>query len=494
MSTYLGLDDNGNALLHMTSDAKTVEQLKTQTPLATTVFHSSLPYLLVRKQFTLDSYTNYNGTGGGRTFALSTDLKNYANANSQAYLLVMEDSSGNKWVHSEMMNTVGMQFNYSTTGYYGAFSAAGNGAEYFTAYSNSNTSLDQMSNNSAGGASFVFRPWDPTSDTQVTVWRITQGVSWIDWAGGSRTFNTGTQHHTGIQSAMRPAKWSSSGLDVVKLHYVFLNITQNSQEFEIEPNFATGRITLDPDDFTVNGVDMLSNLPILAKGVQSSGASVTPLYGYLAGGKTVSISEKLVGKVSTSNAVSRNNTPVIEIPNPPVTGAKMIYDLKEQKIWRSVDGNRSNDELVFSSSIIADGLKVIGTKEIQISSFTYGTGGSNNSGTTTIATTQTGSFDGADGNTMYLASILYDGTSLMGAQLFGVGNNALANFMYGNYLRTSTFTAYSYTASQFYLQIDNQGNCSFKRKNANAYWTSNVASASATFTGGLTIRLIGLDV
>ena len=47
MSLYIGKDINNEPLLHLTSDQRTEQELKSDVPIPSTLFHSNLPYISV---------------------------------------------------------------------------------------------------------------------------------------------------------------------------------------------------------------------------------------------------------------------------------------------------------------------------------------------------------------------------------------------------------------------------------------------------------------
>jgi len=385
-----------------------------------------------------------------------------------------------------MLNALGVNLN---NGFFiGEFCAAANGAEYFTAFTTSDSQLDAMSDNEfMSQINLIFRPWD-VGDTRVTVFRCPDMAHRFGQYGAYTEFNENGEYDNVCEGEgvfMSPQKWESTGLDVVKVHFVFLNVLHSPTEFNDLPDFDSSQpITLNPDEFSVGGINMLVNQPLITRGKFDSGDTVTPLYGQVAGGKRVEFATEYVGKVSSSNVVDANNTPVIEYPNAFTPSSKMEFDLLNKTIKRDGD-------VTFSASALAQGLQVIGTKKIVLSAFSE-SATEKLSRTSTIATTQTGSFDSPNADCLYLASVVYGGEKAHSAAIFSVGNNTIADFAFSHFEFRPDVGRFAWGINTFwYLEIDASGNCTVKRFTDSTDYLR-YQSISYTFDEELEIRLIGL--
>lgn len=490
MSTFLGIV-GGNPLLHMTTDTRTEAQMQGG-PSSTSIFHSDLPYIFVREQYTLDSYTNYNGSDAGRTFAITTELQNFKNSNPNlAHLLVLEDSSGNKWVHNPMLNTIGGSRKVFLNGPRYEFCACANGAEYFTAFTTSDSQLDAITRNTFRTTiDFTFRPWD-VGDTRITVFRTPDFAYKMTTTQYGVLFNSGISPSEALPNICNGSDifdWGakdleSDNIDVTKVHFVFLNVEHSGSSFDRLPNYQAGSITLNKDDFIVGGIDLNKNQPLVTRGKQASGTTVTPLFGQVLGGKTVKTTEETVGKVSTSNVVSQNDTPILEIPDAWSPASEIEIDFKDKFVKR--DG-----ETTFSANSLAQGLVFIGEKKIVVPQFTDSLT-SNQNTTSTVSSTQTGSFTSPDANTLYLASVVYAGQKLHSVAVWSVGDNVIADFGLGYLERFSSFNAAFAIDVTFYLEIDASGNTTVKKKSVAAEFV-NISSAGFTLDESFEIELMGL--
>ena len=285
MSTLLSLN-GGDPLLHMTSDTKTKAQLETGI-LSTSIFHSDLPYIFIRDRFELTSYTNW---AGGRKFALSSALTTFRAANPDlAYLLLLEDSSGNKWIHEPMVNVKGMWV-YSTasgTAAYNEVVGALNGNDYQVAYTASDTELASLTQNTIRTSiSLTFRTYD-ASDTSVTVFRTDNSRNCKThsmWAypscsypyDGDYNVSNSVFYQMTSCSTFGGTNLQSTSNNVVKVTFIFLNVTHSSTTFDRQTSFSYSNINIDPTNFTVNSLNLASFSPLISHGPVTSGTTVVP--------------------------------------------------------------------------------------------------------------------------------------------------------------------------------------------------------------------------
>lgn len=93
MSLYLGTDNNGNKTLHITSSITSLSELK-NSPIASTVFHSSLPYLEVQRfscTTSIETESVYDAIQGGYTdskrLVITPDSQFIANYTNNAFFI-----------------------------------------------------------------------------------------------------------------------------------------------------------------------------------------------------------------------------------------------------------------------------------------------------------------------------------------------------------------------------------------------------------------------
>jgi hypothetical protein len=465
MSTFLGMN-NGDPLLHMTSDTKTQTELKGD-PLSTTIFHSDLPYVFVREQFELTSYTNYNGTNGGRKFAISSELKTFRQNNPDlAYLLVMEDSSGSTWVHEPLTCVAGGTYDFS-----GElpnnfdFTLAVNGSRYQTVYHSTDAEVDAITQNDNGpNFTWTFRTWDPSED-YITVFRNNLDERTIHTHGmfpGATTnpaqplYSERMFCYRWIGPAFANTKLESSGnLDIVKLRFVFLNVTHSGTAFERQKGFSVDRITLNPTNFTVNSVDLAKMTPLISRGVQSDGATVSPLTanGIVAAAKKEGINLD-TAKITSAGAVSGGPAPVVEIPEEVSTLTGWDFNLKDKTIAR-------NGSEIFNTASASRSLFVSGAAEV---TFEPDISVSSNTDVE-VTSTVTGNLGLVDSDTIYLASFLTEGNKLHSTSIFGPGDNLLMYLTIGfRKVDNSMPQGFRQWCSDFmfYLRITSSGNLSIR--------------------------------
>lgn len=108
MSLYLGKDVNGNALLHLTSGTDGKGAMQSSGPIASTTFHSSLPYMqtvLVESiPFYLTCWWNGQWNEHYYTAKLPDKAISYITAGNRYTILVKTKYSNNNWVS---LNSVG---------------------------------------------------------------------------------------------------------------------------------------------------------------------------------------------------------------------------------------------------------------------------------------------------------------------------------------------------------------------------------------------------
>lgn len=485
MSTLIGIK-NSKPFMHMTSDVKTKAQLEA-TLYSTTLFHSDLPYVFAREQWTIDSYTNWNGSGGGRKFAIPSDLQTFKTNNPDlAYLLVLEDGSGNKTILNPLMCTASCW--YSTTSGTYTYCTGTIGAEYSAAFVSSDAQLSALTTNTRNNStiSVTFRTWD-TNDTTITIFRNPAGTYYKRATNNIATYCFDNVATNWYDSTIGNAKdMTSNSLDITKIHVMFLNVTNATTSFDVQTGYSdTAGITLQRDSFSVGNVDLIKNVHLLAHGVYNNTDTVTALIGTLAGTKTTGFSRtsKVSGMVATNGAVQDNNTPVLEIPDESTGSTTMILDFDTQTITRGSD-------VVFSSAAAAKGLIYSGTKSIDIS-LDSGTLVPNTNTTSTISTTQTGSFTGSDANTLYLMTLVFSDVSANKqatmVALCSTGDTAVfSDYHYHN----QSFSSYSYGLT-WMINIATDGTVTAK---LDKYTGANggVSSYSVDW-GDITVRLIALN-
>lgn len=522
MSTLLAME-NGEAVFHMTTDERSQAQLKNGA-VSTTTFHSDLPYVFVRKQFEISTYTQWSGSDGGRKFSFSQDLIDYRDDNPDlAYLLIMEDSAGNSWVHDPLVHVRGKYSKTrSTWGTSGGATwrtydkALGiNGGDYLTAYTDNDTQIQDLTDQSINGSfNVTFRTWD-SNDTSVTVFRIRDlhtSNSTIDHEPYSRFWRSWLEPHTlecmwdwvtpsaDYDYVSPRVDLISNNLDVVKVRFVFLNVTHNASTFELQKGFAKDSINISPTDFTVHNVDLGGTRPLISHGNNASGATVSPVIsGQVVSGKGVGLDLE-TAKINSSNQLINTAAPVLEIP-PAITGSGWDMNFNTRTI-------KYNGTDVFSDSISANALGVIGSQEITFTPSATLTRNNNNPQTFTLSSTATGSIGNVDSDTMFLASIVNGTDKLHSTSLFGIGDNLVAQFILSDQrYHTSSFSSLMWWHStiKIYLTISSNGSTSVKLKHAagnnqftapagtfyNNRWHANITSVSFSIEQ-LKIRLIAM--
>jgi hypothetical protein len=489
--------DGANPVFHMTSDVKTQAELKAG-PLSTTVFHSDLPYVLAREQFEISSYSTWSGSDGGRKFAIPSELITFRTANPDlAYLLVLEDSSGSSWIQTPVVNVRGMYFKYSynSSTHFNEVVSCINGGDYQVAYTSSDTELQDLTKNVLHGTlSWTFRTWDPT-DTSVTVFKTPMTRTAYD----DQIFvNHG---FPAIYHDLSPLEWmtqpnvkggtdlESSGLDVVKVRFVFLNITHSDTTFELQKDFLADDISISPTEFRVNDIDLALMAPLMSHGNKANSSVITPLStGEVVCGKV--IGQNLTSaKINTSNTLTGGAAPVLEIPAAvaSLTGWDINFSTREIK---------RNSATIWDDTIAASAVLALGSKEIVFNPSMTLTDGTINS---TYSTTDTGSFSGlVNADTVYLASIISGTDKLHSISLFGIGDNMVADLIVGEFSTFSPATRWANDV-KIYINISSTGVTTVKlwarngRNKPNQAFSSyfNVASVNITMPD-FTIRLIAI--
>ena len=492
MSTFIG-KVGGKPFMHMTSDTKNEVDMQ-GAPSSTTLFHSDLPYVFAREQWEIDTYTEWNGSNGGRKFALPTEAQTFkANNPDLAYLVMLEDVNGHTTVLTPTLNVVSNK----DPDYNAGYCAATVGAEYSVAFTDNDTQLENLTRNTFDGydRSATFRLWD-TNDTSITVFRHPRAGTWFNVSPNIDDIGTyarpyfanfaGTyRFETYITGRSKDA--TSDGLDIVKVRLVALNVTNSETTFTLQNGYDdTAGISISNDEFSVGGINLLESAPLISRGVKNSGDTVTPIYGTVSGNKVLEVNKniKTAGKVDASNVVQDNNTPVIEIPDIVPATPSAVFDFKSQTF--SINGNT-----VFSSSGTAQGLIVSGSKTVSFDlSIGYGRSDLNN--TITLSSTSTGSFTEATANTLYLLSFKFSSSSgenvMTPVTLAGVGDNEIFTDYYNVALANSS--AGWCWGSIFYINIDSSGNVTAKLRQQYDY--RGVSSVTHSW-GSIEARLIALN-
>ena len=473
MSTLLGME-SGNAVFHMTTDERSQAQLKTG-PVSTTTFHSDLPYVLVREQFELTSYTQWSGADGGRKFALGQDLIDFRSDNTDlAYLLILEDSSGNSWVHDPLINVRGSWNRVGVNGQAAVNEVvfAGNGGDYQVAFTDSDSQLANLTKNTLGTTfDWVFETWD-NNDTDITIFRapVTLGVrdskafvhpsysyqhdnSFLKWFT-----NAGVVGGTDLESV---------NLDVVKVRFAFLNVTHSSSTFELQKGFSKDEIKISPNEFSVHQINLAKMIPLISHGTKASGSTITAIGSCeVVSGKGANLS-LTSAKIDNTNQIINASAPVLEIP--PSVGTLTGWDIDFSS--RAIKRNGID---VWTDSIAAHSIGVLGKREIDFSpSLTL----TNATVTQTISSNSTGSLGNVDSDTLYLASIVSGSDKLHSVSVMSAGDNLLADLVLGK--RQSLYDAARSQWSnnvQIYLVIDSSGNTTIK-----VFWEPGIHSQSQGF-------------
>lgn len=495
MSTFIG-KVGGKPFMHMTSDVKT-EAAMQGAPSSTTLFHSSLPYVFAREQWEITSYTDWNGTGGGRKFALPADAQTFKAANPDlAYIVIVEDSNGHTTIINPSLNITSAWLRNYNGSIVGGYNAATIGAEYSFAFTDSDTQLADLTRNTISRTTRTetFRMWD-SNDTSITIFRHPNtGTAYKysqyfdDYACAAKpnfanSFGLGSFRDT----LFGPAKDAVSvSLDIVKVRIVVLNVLNSASSFEVQAGYDdTAGITISNDEFSVGGINLLESAPIISRGTQNAGTTVTPIYGKPIGNKVngVNTSTKTSGKVNASNVVQDNNTPILEIPSPVPATPSAIFDFENQTF--SING-----DTVFSSSGTAQGLVATGYKTVTFD-MAFSTPASNTNRTVAMTSTSTGSFGTVDANTMYLLAFKFGESSgeniMTPVSLIGVGDNEIFNDWFA--MEDILSPLYFQILYSFFLTIDSSGNVSVSRREI-----FNYVNASLSFNwGSIEARLIALN-
>ena len=494
MSTFIG-KVGGKPFMHMTSDVKT-EAAMQGAPSSTTLFHSDLPYVFAREQWEIDTYTDWNGTGGGRKFAIPSEAQTFKAANPDlAYLLILEDSNGHTTILNPCLNVTSSWFRNYNGSIVGNYNAATVGIEYSAAFTDSDTQLTALTRNAFSGydRSATFRLWD-TNDTSITIFRFPNVGTWYQVPNTqtiacSAISNFATDMNLGAVSdqVYGTAKdATSSSLDIVKVRLIVLNVTNSATTFSVQAGYDdTAGITMSNNEFSVGGINLLESAPIISRGIQNSGTTVTPIYGKPIGNKVneVNVSTKTAGKVNATNVVQDNSTPVLEIPEPIPATTSAIFDFANQTF--SING-----DTVFSSTGTAQGLVATGYKTVTFD-VTTGTLASDVDNTVTVSSTSSGSFGSVSANTMYLLAFKFSASSgenvMTPVSLIGVGDNEIFNDWYAllNFQAGGEFQF----GCNYFLSIDSSGNVTVKRRQRMNYINMSINLS----WGSIEARLIALN-
>lgn len=484
MSSFLGKADSGNPIMHFTSDTKSIADMKSG-PGPTTLFHSDLPYVFVRERWKLTSYT---GWAGGRKFALPSDLRTFKSNNPNlAFLIIVEQSDGSKAIMDPCLHVsyyywmnqtnVGNQFLVADV------LSAINGTDYQYAFTDDDSQLSSITRQPSLGA-LTFRTWD-SNDTSITIFRAPFGECYIPsgYVQGQVDYQllTWDYNNRGGKNLL------SVGNDCVSIEIVFLNITNSPTTFDRQPNFnSSSAITVSRDTFNVGGFDLLNFTPTLSRGTYNTGSTITPYYGNLVGGKPnfISLTDFDMGYVTTGNQVTKNGTPVLEIPVASQPSDTLEIDFKQKYI-------KKGGKTIFNASTASQGLRVIGTKEIE---FTLDSGniGEYSNTHAVLASTQTGSYtETPTSNTIYLMSAVFNGVDILNSSIIGVGDNViLATSLYWRYEQG---VAYQYSmAPQFYLNITANGAITPKVYKYSSNYINIGGNVVSVGFGSIKVRLIAL--
>lgn len=332
MSLYLGKDDSDNPLLHMTSGTRTPAELKSGS-YPDTIFDSRMPYLTITARYLLTRLPDY---AGAKVFDI-TDVASYFSTTSEAFIVILEDSSGGRWVHTPSLR-INSQYG-SGSGRRADACGAVCGQDYSLAFLQSETDLIRVSQNGVLGqdpVSFTFHTLDST-DTVMVVSRIP--YSWsegrrrpYDWTYGSYVEHYGCGFLEKTAYAGPSLPWQSNN-DVVSAEVLFLNVTNSSSTFSVKSGNNTGGIKLSPNEFTLGQKDISEYAPLLSRGVLSSGV-VSPLTtngDVLPSTPIGNLTAKVNGGVLDRDAAC------LEIANIPPSGA-FNMSLSENKVERdSID-------------------------------------------------------------------------------------------------------------------------------------------------------------
>ena len=505
MSTFIGKVGT-TPICHMTSDTQTQTTLEGN-PISTTLFHSQLPYVFAREQWEITSYTSWN-SGHGRTFALPSDLQTFKSNNPDlGFLLILEDSSGAKTLFDPSIHAL---MTYVSL-YPVNTSVAITGAGYQAAFTDSDSQLQDLtrwgvSGNSATAFSYTLSTWD-TSDTRITIFKTPFGniqnrsPSYFTYTPAAACYVAPTAHPYGDEQSNfdycnyygytdrlgYPIDMQSSGLDIVKIRIVFLNIENTASTFDRQKDYSgTSSITIKDDEFNVGNIDLIQNAPILYHGKKSTSDTVTPVIGTCVGAITqydpFSSTLPVSGKVTTSGGITANNTPVFEFPDDKTASTTMEYDFLNKVFKR--DGKP-----VFSASANAKAMQVIGSKEFEFDLDAYSNTGITES---TISHTATGSWSGNTANTVYLASLAYKGNNdtqyvkATSTTIYTVGDN----YMHTWYKFISTNQGAASLTACWFAEIASNGTVTIKIRDAFRNYTG--YSSLSIAAGSLKLRLIAI--
>jgi hypothetical protein len=506
MSTFIG-KVGSTPICHMTSDTQTQTTLEGD-PISTTLFHSQLPYVFAREQWEITSYTSWN-SGNGRTFALPSDLQTFKSNNPDlGFLLILEDSSGARTLFDPSIHalmTYNSLFPVNT-------SVAITGAGYQAAFTDNDSQLQDLtrwgvSGNGASTFSYTLSAWD-TSDTRITIFKNpmgnlrSRGSAWQELTPNAACLVAPTDHPYGDEQSNfdycnyygytwvlgYPIDMKSSGLDIVKIRIVFLNIENTATTFDRQKDYSgTSSITIKDDEFNVGNIDLIQNAPILYHGKKSTSDTVTPVIGTCVGAITqydpYAASNPVIGKVTSSGGITANNTPVFEFPDDKTSSTTMEYDFLNQVFKR--DGKP-----VFSASANAKAMQVLGSKE-----FEFDLDGYSNTSTITESTlshTATGSWSGNTANTVYFASLAYKGNNdtnyvkATSTTIYTVGDN----YMHTWYKSTSSGSGTSSYAAAWFAEIASDGTVTIKMRDTFRNYSS--TSSTTIAAGSLKLRLIAI--
>lgn len=158
MSLYIGDDDIGRSIVHITNTMEEVNTMKNTNLLDSTVFHSSLPYLNIIASFTTNTFRSVvklpysvdHGPAYRAKFTMEVPLEAmpYFNDNYMVFIIVSSRNSGYERfnafkVSAGVASTISVQPHYTSTGYASFtdkinFNNNGNGyEENISAYPNS---------------------------------------------------------------------------------------------------------------------------------------------------------------------------------------------------------------------------------------------------------------------------------------------------------------------------------------------------------------------
>jgi hypothetical protein len=281
----------------------------------------------------------------------------------------------------------------------------------------------------------------------------------------------------------------SVGLDVVKVRFVFLNITHSATTFELQKDFVANDISISPTEFRVNDIDLALMAPLMSHGNKAVSSVITPLgTGEVVCGKV--IGQNLTSaKITSTNALSLGAAPVLEIP-------AAVASLTGWDINFSTRVIKRNSVTIWDDTIASSAVLELGSKEIVFDPSMTLTDGTANS---TFTTTDTGSFSGlVNSDTIYLASVISGTDKLHSVSVFGVGDNMISDMVIGGY--SSYSPAFRWANDiKIYLNISSTGVTSVKlwarngRNYPNPAYSSYYNTTSTTITlPDFTIRLIAI--